>query len=246
MPMQEDIEAMAAKKPVRNVGKLPGLVAAACVALTGALFLCAGAEGLAQESSTEKESGAPQVTGFRSARFGMSKSETLKAMQRDFRLRRSDIEEQANDEDRTSSLTATVTDIFPGSGPARVAYVHGYRHKKLIQVNVLWGLPVTEEPDPRALVTTANILRKYFSQLGFDPEDTVMNTRVDDSILIVFRATDEQERMVLLQLISGKVRVAKGEGGDEADLQDRVVSLWLSYVEDIKEPDVFRIEEGMF
>ena len=140
----------------------------------------------------------------------------------------------------------TVTDIFPGSGPARVVYIHGYKRKELMQINVLWGLPVTEEPDPQALVTTANILRKYFGQLGFDPESTVMNTRVDDSVFIVFRATDEQERMVLLQLISRKVLVAEEEGEEKAEPQDRIVSLWLSYIEDTREPDIFRIEKGTF
>ena len=107
-------------------------------------------------------------------------------------------------------------------------------------------MPVTGEPDPKALVTTANILRKYFSQLGFDPGRTVINTRFDDSVFIVFRATDEQERMVLLQLISGKVLVAEGEGEEKAEPQDRVVSLWLSYIEDTRNPDIFRIEKGSF
>ena len=71
-----------------------------------------------------------------------------------------------------------------------------------------------------------------------------MNTRVDDSVFIVFRATDALGRMVLLQLISGKVPAAEGE--EEAEPQDRVVSLLLSYIENLKDPDVFRIEKGTF
>ncbi len=244
--MQESVQATAAARPMRTARTSSALVAAAFVALTGTLLSCVGAEGLAQESNAGKEADGPQVTGFRSARFGMSRSETLDAIRRDFELRRADIVEQPNDEDRTSSLVVTVTDIFPGSGPARVVYIHGYKRKRLIQINVLWGLPVTEEPDPQALVTTANLLRKYFRQSGFDPENTVVNTRVDDSVFIVFRATDEQERMVLLQLISGKVLVAETEGGDAAEPQDRVVSLWLSYIEDTTDPDIFRIERGKF
>ena len=149
-----------------------------------------------------------------------------------------------NDEDRTLSLVATVKDLFPGSGPAQVVYIHGYKQKALIQINVLWGMPVTGKPDPQALVRTANVLRKYFRRLGFDPEKTVMNVRVDDGTFIVFRATDDRGRMVLLRLLRRKIAAAKGE--KMAEPQDRVVSLWLSYIENTRNPDIFRIEKGKF
>ena len=244
--MRKTVETAAADRPVYAARKRPVLLAAACIALIGASFAGVGVEGSAQGGNVDREMAGPQVTGFRSARFGMSKSETLKAMQDDFQLRREDIREQPNGEDRTSSLVATVADIFPDSEPAQVAYIHGYRQKKLIQINILWGLPVTEEPDPQALVTTANILRNYFGQLGFDPGKTVMNTRVDDGAFIVFRATDERERMVLLQLISRKVPGEKEEGEEKPEPQDRVVSLWLSYIDNTGNPDIFQIEKGKF
>lgn len=244
--MQESIEATATETPTHAAGVRSPLAAAAFAAMVGMLLLCADTESLAQETDTAREADGPMVAGFRSARFGMSKSETLDAMQRDFQLARTDIVEQLNDEDRTSSLMATVANIFPGSGPARVIYIHGYKQERLIQVNVLWGLPATGEPDPQELVRTANLLRKHFSQLGFDPENTVMNRRIDDSIIVVFRATDRQERMVLLQLISEKVPAAETEGEEKTEPQNQVSSLWLSYIEDIKDPDVFRIEKGTF
>lgn len=242
--MRKTVETAAMDRPVHKIWTPP--VLAALVALIGAFAVSAGAEGSARESAAGKETAGPQVAGFRSARFGMSKSETLEAIQRDFQIRREDILEQSNDEDRTSSLVATVTNIFPDSEPAQVVYIHGYKQKKLIQVNILWGSPVTEEPDPKALVTTANVLRKYFGQLGFDPGNTVVNTRVDDGAFIVFRTTDERDRMVLLQLISRKVPGEKREGEEKPEPQDRVVSLWLSYIEDTGNPDVFRIEKGKF
>ncbi len=245
--MRKTVETAVADGPIRIVRTPPVfVVAAALVALIGAFFMNAAAEGAAREDNAGKKTAGPQVVGFRSARFGMSMSETLEAMQRDFQLRREDILEQPNDEDRTSSLVATVTEIFPDSEPAQVVFIHGYKRKKLIQVNILWGSPVTDEPDPQALVTTANVLRKYFGQLGFDPGKTVMNTRVDDGAFIVFRATDEQRRMVLLQLISRKVPGEERKGEEKPEPKDRVVSLWLSYIEDTGNPDIFRIEKGKF
>ncbi|MYG53702.1 MAG: hypothetical protein F4204_15520 [Rhodospirillaceae bacterium] len=244
--MQKTVETSATDRPVHAVRTLPVLFSVALVALLSALFAGIGAVSSAPNSNAEKTMAGPQVAGFRSARFGMTKTETLKAIQHDFRLRRKDIVEQSNCERRTTSLVAAVTDIFPGSEPARVVYIHGYKRKKLIQINVLWGSPVTEKPDPQALVTTANILRKYLLRLGFAPEKSVINKRVDDGTFIVFRATDEQERMVLLQLISRKVPGAKREGEKKPKPQDRVVSLWLSYIEDTRNPDIFQIKKGKF
>ena len=229
--------------------KMPPVRAnATFVALIGALFFSVCTYGLAQESNIEIEevAGSPQITGFRSAQFGMSESETLEAIRRDFQLQQSRIANQTNDEDRTSSLVATVDEIFAGSEPAQVAYIHGYKQNKLIQVNVVWGSPVIGEVDPQTLVTTANVLRKYFVSLGFDPDSTVVNTRIDDRVFIVFRGVDEQGRMALLQLISNQVPAADGEEGEESEPQFRIDSLLLSYIEDIKDPDIFRIEKGDF
>lgn len=235
----------------KSAHRTPPVLAAALALLMGAFFAGAPAEGAAPEGGGLEETSGPRVEGFRSARFGMTMSETRAAMQRDFGLGPGDIAEQPNDEDRTSSLVATVPDLFPDSDPAQVVYIHGYKNRKLIQINVLWGAPVTKEPDPKKLVTAANLLRKYFRQLGFDAGKTVMNTRVDDGSFIVFRATDQRNRMVLLQLISRKVAAEKGEGDGDADAekpepQNRVVSLWLSYIENTENPDVFRIEKGKF
>lgn len=225
-----------------GVRKPPVPVAAAAV-LTAALTVSVCATALSQQSGFEESMDSPQVAGFRSARFGMLESETLEAIQRDFQIQPGNISAQTNDGDRTTSLTATVAQIFPGSGPTQVVYIHGYRDGKLIQVNILWGSPGVEDADPQELVTTANLLRNYFIGLGFDPENTVVNTRVDDRVLVVFRAVDEQGRMVLLQLVSTQLPAA---GEEEADPKFRVASLLLSYIENTRDPDVFQIRKGLF
>ena len=227
-------------------GGIQPLIVAALTVLATVLFVSAGAQGHAQATVAGNEADDPKVMGFRSAQFGISQAETREAIERDFGLVGEDVEVRPDDEDRTSSLVVTVEDIFPGSDPAQVVYIHGYRQKRLMQVNIIWGLPVADEPDPESLVTTANVLRNYFRQSGYDPARTLVNTRVDDELFIVFRATDQQDRMVLLQLISRRVPGgdATGEGSDE--VRSQVVSLWLSYIEDARSPDIFEIEEGAF
>ena len=247
--MQKLFNLIFTEKSVCGIAIMPLRTTMAFVALSGTLFFGAFAFGLTQESNIENEvdvSSSPQIKGFRSAHFGMSESETLDAIKSDFQLDQANVEFQANNENRTSSLIAKVNEIFPGSEPAEVAYIHGYKQKKLIQINVVWGSLVSPEFDPQTLVNTANLLRNYFVELGFDPNNTVLNTRVDDTLLIVFRSIDEQGRMVLLQLISKKTLDTESEEEQQPDPQFRVDALLLSYIEDIINPDIFRIEKGAF
>ncbi len=241
------------EKSVSSIAMKPVRTTAAIIVLSGTLFF--SAFGATQENRTNDEveasSSSPKVTGFRSARFGMSESETRRAIRRDFQQNRAKIEAQANNENRTSSLVTTVKDIFPGSDPAEIAYIHGYKQKKLIQINIVWGSLVSPDFDPQTLVNTANLLRNYFVELGFDPRNTVLNTRVDDTLLIVFRSTDDEGRMVLLQLISKNVPDTDTDAESEEEEQEpggqfRVDTLLLSYIEDINDPDIFRIKKGSF
>ena len=252
--MQKFSKMIPEEKSVSSIAMKPVRATIALVALSGTLFFSAFAFGATQETRNNDEveaASSPKVTGFRSARFGMSESETRRAIRRDFQQDRAKIEAQANNENRTSSLVTTVKDIFPGSEPAEIAYIHGYKQKKLIQINIVWGSLVSPDFDPQTLVNTANLLRNYFVELGFDPKNTVLNTRVDDTLLIVFRSTDDEGRMVLLQLISKNVpdtdKDAKSkEEEQEPSPQFKVDTLLLSYIEDVNEPDIFRIKKGSF
>ena len=252
--MQKLYKLIPKQKSVYSFAIMPVCATMAVVALSGTLFFSTLAFGATQESKNKNEveaGSSPEVTGFRSARFGMSETETRRAIKRDFQLGRAKVEFQANNENRTSSLVTTVKDIFPGSDPAEIAYIHGYKQKKLIQINIVWGSLVSPDFDPQKLVNTANLLRNYFVELGFDPKNTILNTRVDDTLLIVFRSTDDEGRMVLLQLISKNVPDTDTDAESEEEEQEpvsqfKVDTLLLSYIEDINEPDIFRIKKGSF
>lgn len=247
--MQELTQNNTCQKSWQSTAAPSVLTAVALFVLTAGLSLFSvSAHGLVEESGTEAAGGQgdPQVTGFRSARFGMSETETLAAIKQDFPLQHQNISSEMNEEDRTSSLVVTVEDIFFGSDTARIAYIHGFKNNKLIQVNVIWGSPVVPEVDPQSLVTAANLLRAYFVQLGFDPENTVINTRVDDRVFVVFRATDEQGRMALLQLISTEITTDGEQEKEGAEPQFQLDTLLLSYIEDFRDPDIFRIRQGDF
>ena len=179
----------------------------------------------------------PQVRGFRSARFGMSRAEVLEAVRNDFGLEPEAVATEANHVEKTTSLVAKVPDMIPGTGVARVVYIHGYETKRLIQVNVIWGAPADPAADPQILVTTANMLRDYFVEMGFPAERTTLNARTEDGTIVAFRATDEKKRMILLRLIND---------ARKAEEKQPPVTLWLAYIENTENPDIYTIKKGAF
>ena len=110
-------------------------------------------------NATAEAAPAAKVTGFRSARFGMTGDEVTKAITKDFKIEGKDIRRETNATERTTSLIVKVDDLQTGAGPAVVAYILGHSTQKLFQVNILWGGAVNPKVDPNALVGAANALR---------------------------------------------------------------------------------------
>lgn len=197
---------------------------------------------------SDSDTRVARVEGFRSARFGMTEAQVLEAIRTDLKIAKDAVAREVNNLEQTNSLLVTVTDLnLPGSGPAQIAYIFVYKSKKLIQVNVLWGKPVNPTPDPSALSTAASLLRNHFVQQSFRNDKLVVNGRLEDGTLIVFRGTDEKGRMVLLLLYPSP-------GGSDGTTQKpeaqaappRESALLLSYIENVVAPDTFRIKEGQF
>ena len=186
------------------------------------------------EASSKKEA---RVEGFRSARFGMSEKEILKAIYKDFRISKKNVERQVHPTEKTVNLGIFVENLLSGTGPSRVYYVFGYESKRLIQVNVVWGKAVAKEANPNEVVNLANQLRIYFAGKKFKQEGLVMNAPVGEDTILVFRGSDVKGRMVLLLLNNPK----KPEGPANQE-----IVLKLSYIQKPGKPDVFRIQKGKF
>ena len=192
------------------------------------------------DAATSPKSDEFKLEGFRSARFGMNEAQVRAAIKKDFPNAADKIAVERNGAERTTALAVTVDDLLPDSGPARVAYILGYRSKQLIQVNVVWGEPLNPDTTTEALLATANSLSQYFRRLDFRRESMAVNTRMSDGSIVVFRGADNQNRLVLLRLLPTGVPAEKtGE-------PPRPRALWLSYIRDAQNPDVFRIERGQF
>jgi len=178
------------------------------------------------------------VSGFRSADFGMTERDVLKAIKDDFGIEKNQISRKVHPNEKTVTLGIKVEKLLPESGTAKVFYILGYKSKRLIHINVIWGKPVTKTPDAEAIVATANQLRNHFAQKKYQKEGFALNAQIGEGIILVFQGKDRQGRAARLLLTNPKA--------EEDETISKNITLTLSYIEKPLDPDVFRIKEGEF
>lgn len=191
---------------------------------------------------------AAKVDGFRSAKFGMSAEQVTKAILKDFRIPRKMIKVEIHPTERTQNYLIDVNNLIPDSGKARIAYIFGYKSRKLSQVNILWNNLDHSQGKSQGPVATANLLRILFLKKGFQKDKFVANRRLKDGSIIVFRGKDSQGRMVLLFLnnpVGTPEQAKKRTVKEKAELAKKM-TLLLSYLKNPSQPDVFSLKDRDF
>ena len=217
------------------------------LALSVFLLTLSGTAGLAESQTaklTQPEKRKANIDGFRSAKFGVKEKDIYRAIARDFKISKGKVTRSENSLEKTTSLEVTVPKLMGLGGVAKVAYLMGFKSKKLIQVNVMWGKGAEEsgrKVKAKNIVDAANFLRNHLVKKEYQKEGFVANARVNDETTIVFRGKDKKDRMVLLVLTSPKAK--KDEDGKKAGEN---ISLKLSYVLDTEKPDILTIGEDDF
>ena len=208
------------------------------------LFLIFSAVLFAGTGLAKSESGAGTsqkwavVSGFRSAQFGMNERDILKAIRNDFGLEKKQVSRQVHPNEKTISLEIKVSKLLPESDPAKIFYILGYKTRRLIHINVIWGRPVMKDPNAEAVVATANQLRNHFMQKKYQKEGFALNAQLGEGVILVFQGKDRKGRAARLLLSN-----PKSEGDKKAGEN---IALTLSYIKKPEYPDVYRIKEGDF
>lgn len=179
-----------------------------------------------------------RVDGFRDAKWGMNEAEVKSVIAAEFKIPADKLKAEANLNERTTVLAITVPNLIEGAGTARISYIFGYRTKKLIEVNIVWGTPVDTQTQPEIVVAAANQLRDLFLSQGYDPATIVTNAKASDGSIVVFSGADADKHSTLLRLL-------QTPANDKAK-QPATTTLFLSYVLDSKNPDVFRLKSDQF
>jgi len=211
-----------------------------------AVLLVFGQSAIGEESVNAEPQLTPAphtIEGFRSARFGSTEDEVRDAIKRDFGS--VELETATSEAERTTYLFFRDVTLAPDTPPATVFFIFGYKTKRLIQVNVIWGeangLPVSE------LYPFSKTLATYFSRLGsFVDGSVVIEQRQADGSITAFQARDAKGAMISLRVLP-YVDPAETSKLDKAERirVDQIV-LRLSYVENPDTPDIFYIEQGLF
>jgi hypothetical protein len=186
-----------------------------------------------------------RVDGFRGAKWGMTESDVKAAIVNEFKVSPDKLKSEPNPNERTTVLTIILPELIDGAGTARVSYIFGYTTKKLIQVNVAWGVPPDPQVKPEMIVAAANQLRDLFVNAGYEPGTIVANARTSDGEIVVFEGQDADKHTTLLRLATTQPAPDKGSKPDK-DKPAPTAALFLSYIMDSGNPDVFRLKKGQF
>ena len=178
------------------------------------------------------------VNGFRSAQFGMAERDVIKAIKSDFGIGKKKISRIVHPNEKTVTLGIKVPRLLPESGPAKIFYILGYKTRRLIHINVIWGRPVMKDPNAEAVVATANQLRNHFMQKKYQKEGFALNAQLGEGVILVFQGKDRKGRAARLLLSNPKSAGDKKAGEN--------IALTLSYIEKPEDPDVYRIKDGDF
>ena len=177
------------------------------------------------------------IDGFRSAKFGFSESEVFKAINKDFRIKKKNVSRMVNSNEKTVTLSINAKDLLTGSGSSKVFYILGYKSRRLIHVNVVWGRPIEKKPNAEKVVSTANQLRNYFAQKRYQKNGFALNAQLGEGVILVFQGKDKKGRAARLLLSNPKNKDSKA---------GKNITLTLSYIEKPEDPDVFKIKDGDF
>jgi hypothetical protein len=180
-----------------------------------------------------------EVSGFRSAKFGMDENEVRAAIVRDLGVKSDAIRAETNPSEQTRVLLVKAPDVLPGGGIAEVSYVFGYKSKTLIQVGATWSKATDEKMTPDQLFSNSTVLRAHFTAAGYKPETIASNMPINGGILM-FRGSDAKDHTTML-ILQGPI--AKGENDQNVLTPTGLV---LFYVADAKTPDVYRLTPGSF
>jgi hypothetical protein len=194
--------------------------------------------------STQPTKKQAKIEGFRSAKFGMKETDVFKAIARDFKITKNKVNRKVNPLEKTTSLEVTIPKLLGVGGTAKIGYLLGYKSKKLMQINIVWGRGAEESGKKviaQEIVNTANFLRNHLLKKEYKKDGFAANQRVNDETTIVFRGKDKKDRMAILLLTSAKVTKDMDTKKD-GDL----VTLKLSYMLLPNKPDILTIKDDDF
>ncbi len=213
------------------------------LALTG-LSLAASSPGFAQGAAP---AASYQITGFRSAKFGMTPADVRAAAAKDFGVLT--LQANANPAEGTEALQMDVARMDPGPGPAQVTYIFGARSHTLAHINVVWVSGPSPTAQERAAILSGAIqLAHYFQTLPAPLKASLGARRTGPNNLLLFAGVDERGAGVEVAADGVSYEINGAAAGASAASPDPKgpALLRVSYIRDVANPDIIKIAPGAF
>lgn len=186
---------------------------------------------------------AHRVVGFRSAHFGMDEAQVRSAIGQDFKPVSDNLSMLKNPAENTELLLLRLAELEPGPGPASVSYIFGAKSRRLMHVNVVWKTGETPSDEARNQIAAAGLqLTNYFRDLSWRPGASASGLPNGGNGVVLFVGLDPNNAGVEVR-VSG-VATSRAESG--AYTPEGAAQLVLSYVADIKNPDIAVIKPAAF
>jgi hypothetical protein len=176
------------------------------------------------------------IKGFRSAKLGMGQKSVYRAISKDFKIAKNDVKKEIHSKEKTTSFQIVVPDLFVTGGIAKVVYIFGYKSKKLIHINILWGSGAAdklEDINEGEVLLMADLLRAHFIKKRYQEKELIVNGHLSPNSIIVFRGKDKKGRLILLTLNT----LPKQEGQTNEQASGNI-SLLLSYILNSEKSDI--------
>jgi hypothetical protein len=175
------------------------------------------------------------IDGFRSAKFGMDEKQVLRAIAKDFKISKSTVKRESHRTAKTTALFIHLPTLVGVGGPTDIAYILGYKSKRLMQVNINWGIGVSKGPNSKEVINVANLLRDHFIKKKYKKKGYLVNQRINDTTVTIFRGKDKKDRLVVLNL-----KTQKDKADEDKKQARKKFSLRLSYIQGLENLDVFK------
>ncbi|MEX1198178.1 MAG: hypothetical protein WEB57_09985 [Pseudohongiellaceae bacterium] len=183
------------------------------------------------------------ITGFRSARFGMTLEEVAAAIRGDFGVDDADMTEIVNEEEGTLILQVTVPELAPGPGPAELYYILGAASQRVIHVNVIWSTGENPGEEARNRIGVAGMqLTRYFSERQWKPDGMASGMVTGPGEVVLFTGIDSDNAGVEVMVRGVPTTSADGTTTEP----EGPALLRLSYMLQVGEPDVVVLPEDGF
>ena len=207
-------------------------------------FLLASALAFATSTAVAQPiTDAHRIVGFRSAHFGMDAAQVRSAIAQDFKPVPDSMRMLSNPAENTEILVMRVAKLEPGPGPASISYIFGAKSKRLMHVNVVWQTEEKPSDEARNQIAAASLqLANYFRELSWMPGASASGLPNGGNGVVLFVGSDPNNAGVEVR-VSG---VATYGAGSASVKPEGAAQLVLSYVADIKNPDIAAIKPGAF